>query len=446
MSKELSVFEKYCYHRTQLKLNPGICLAVKLNVLPLLNDIERSLRVLINEIEELSYSVDNLELRWKVLPELKLEQITEYCDLNFNDLGQDVNDYLFKNYHRFKSGSPLWRLIIFPSSKTLALLVDHTLFDGISMSNFWHRFLNALNDKTPSDINSRVKDSLECIWTASWQYRLKRHFISKLFQWFPNSTLQVDPNLFRLQHYTFPASLIDQSKQCAINDNFLVSLSMPPNHLSGLLTFCHEHGFTLSSLIVALTVQELKSMTSDRYSIKCEIPINLRPWIAAKEFGNAVAAFSYNFRSGMSDDSQDMDLIDIATTFHKHSKAMSSTWNGISQCLDELHLLDAIDIEKFCQAKVYNVSYPSNTFELSNLGYQDFNHGDKNGLYQVEDAIFIQPQSLSSLFTCNVISTPKGGLRISLNGPSEMREILNAISVNITNYLDNKLSHLRLSN
>lgn len=454
--RELSSVETFFYSRSNINLHSCFYVGVQLNIIPSKSQLIKALHLTISQFPLLhcNVSITDPITNTDVKPYINsinepigFDDVVIYQDWDI--LGEEENNYIFKTFNfPYHENKPLWKLLIIPKTKQILLLVDHLYADGMSTVNFWMAFIQSLNSDTEITIDSDVVFHSEHEfqipahpydkWPIPWLWKTKRFIVSKLFNWNPQLIVAPDSNLLHFKNYTFPKSLLlhsdeeDSSKKFKVrNDNHQYLLNIPTDQLKQLLSVCKEHSVSLTSYIAALYCISITKVKKDCYDgshIKIDVPMNTRATIIKTldippkelQFGNYIAGIELLY-----DLKENKDIWGIATEIQKQLLEHSTT--GISDLINNMKLLDVIDPEVLIRSKVTPVpnttKYPGSTFEVTNLGNQDFNSkNDASAEFWVEDALFNEPQGISDIFTCSTISTPKGGLNFCISYPDDIKD------------------------
>lgn len=462
---ELCPLEKYFYHRSQLKIHPCFYVAVQLNKIPPRTIIRDILKKVIQLHPRLHCNVttntpNNEPFIMSVEENIMYDDVVETVD--WEDLSEEKINFIFQKYH-FAYGvhKPVWKLLIVPSQNKLVLLLSHTLFDGMSAVKFWETFMDNISvdsnetTTTMDDIifkpgDSKMVSGNNDIYEnipipLSW--KIKRMIVKPLFNYRPSLITGVNSSYLQFNSYNLKDNYLDGDfiidKEYKIkNNNQHINFNVSNDKLNILLKSCRQKQVSLTSVLVAILIEafrisDIKNFRGD--TIKVDIPMNTR--IACQkllnldnqrvELGNFVGSLEYECkRENM------LDLFQIANEVQKTITYGSKS--DILGTLNNVKLLELIDCRQFVQEKVKGgLEGPPGTFEVTNLGFHSFsNSKNTTQEYFIKDAIFNQPQGFSDIFTCNVISTPYGGMNCFISYPSSITEDIKPIWDFFQKYID----------
>lgn len=448
-TRKLSSLERYYYIRSILNLHSCFYVGIQLNRLPSKAELRGAIKRTIDKFIQLRCNVGIDEEDGKpyfklVDQSLGLEDVVEFE--NWIRFDEDKVNYVFQNYaFRYHTEKPLWKILIIPSERKLVLLMSHVLFDGMSGVIIWQEFLKNLNE--PKDIteshSERIYEPHESQGFASdhhpyedWPISLKTKVLRFLFgqylKWKPINADMVGPNEKDFKFKNYSLSHLIANNPDHIRDHYQVrcdsvqwNIHLTPQEMQNVLKLCRERKVSLSSLLTALFAQSLIKFSNPANHTGCQLkiclPINTR--LACnkylqnddytKQLGNFVAAV--NLASSINDE---ISLWELSKLFRKD--ITQKVGSNVQAAIDECSFLDVVNIQELFAAKIA-ASHPSDTFEVSNLGFQSFNNSEDS--FEVIDAFFNQPQGISSNFCCSVIST-NNGLNCHITIPKNLKEDL----------------------
>lgn len=459
--RKLSSLEKYHFNRSRLKLHSCFYVGIQLNELPDRRSICQALRAGISTYPQLHQNIatdpaDDEPYIKNIDRVLNFDDVAEYVSDSYTE---DTINKLFRtrNFPYFIE-QPLWKLLVLENENKLLLLLDHVLFDGMSAVAFWKSFMKYLGDEvemTDEDVwvpTSQQKVQEECHvyekWPTTWSSRFKASLVGLLFKLRPSAVIAVGKSQFHFKDYSFPSGLLverDPSLQSSYevrNDNCQRTIHVEASLLQELLSSCRRNGVSLTSFLAALLALSMKKCINtklyDGSFVKIDVPMNTRKACAevlnisesSMTMGNFVAPteLQYDLHSSAG-------IWEVAQLFTKSLKRQATT--DVISTINNVKLLDVADTSRFIQEKV-KAKGPSGTFEVTNLGAQDFGDIESSKQYVVENAFFNEPQSISDIFTCSTISTPLGGLTCSLSYPLSIKDSLDPCLDYINEYLENR--------
>ncbi|CCE64304.1 hypothetical protein TPHA_0H00960 [Tetrapisispora phaffii CBS 4417] len=462
--RELSGTEKFFFSRSVLNLHTCFYVTVKLNKLPTENELcsslrkviakNRILRCNINKNGDSAYINDIIEND----NEFTVQDVIEYRD--WNKFEEDEQNSVFQEIN-FKYGElkPLWKLIIASKINTIVLAMDHTFFDGSSATLFWKALLLELssidrdqledtdvvfskaniddNYITALDISS---NNLLDDCPISFASKIKRFIASKIFQYFPYTIIAPNSELLQFDDYSFPSSIFEDGcdKPASYklkNNSRRAIINIKPAQISNVLKYCRSKNIALTSYLSALisyyvNIYKDKSVNHGS-AIKVEIPINLRGILKEKlemdiapDFGCYISSTDLVIDSQLNGSTIDK----LASTFQK--QISNSVKENVDETIENIKITEVIDSFKFFEYKVTpkpseDKIFPGATFEVTNLGRVSFE--TKNDNFFVEDALFGGSQSLTTIFTCYVISTDFGGMNLAITYSDSIKDFMEPV-------------------
>lgn len=446
----LSSLEKYFYHRSCLNLHSCFYVGIQLNELPDKQQLIKTLSEVIGKHPQLHFNValddtnDEPYIRNITEEPILFGDVVEYITWH-TDEEANINQ-IFRTYNfPYHTQKPLWRILINAKERRLYLLLDHLLFDGMSGVQFWNTFMDSLSNSSsdhgpegerlyiPNE-NQDAADEYHLyeIWPTTWKSRLSKLAAGVLFRWFPDRLVSPDPQQVQFHDYLFPRGLLVDTKSNdpegynVRNDNCQRNIRLSPENLCNVLASCKLHKISLTSFLAAIfAIAVDKATLTEDFSgslVKIDIPMNTRPACAKvlkveenkRQMGNFVAsaALTYDLNSSGK-------IWETAQTFQDALE--QQTQIKVIDTINAIKLLDAIDTKNFIEAKI-KAAGPSGTFEITNLGLQSFNLGAvSDPSFIVQDAFFNEPQGISDVFTCCIITTPQGGLNCSVSYPKDIK-------------------------
>lgn len=458
--RKLCSLEKFHYDRSRLNLHSCFYLGIQLNELPEKRLLCHALRETIAKHPNLHQTIaldpeDNQPYIKNIDRVLEFDDIAEYVPFAYTE--DSINQLFQDRKFPYNVDKPLWKLLLLENDKKCLLLLDHVLFDGMSAVAFWTSFMESLSEDAgePDDnlwAPSQKSPIQDChpyeLWPTTWSSRCKALLLGALFRLCPSAIMAVGKDQLQFKNYQFPDGLLvengsnDQSQYHVRNDNCQQTLQVEPGHLRDLLSACKRHGVSLTSFLAALLAISLdKCPEQDSYTgscLKISVPMNTRKACAqvldipesTMTMGNFVAPTELLYDLRITD-----DVWLVAKKFGKVLKRQTTT--EIVSTINNVRLLDVVDTAKFIEEKI-KAGGPSGTFEITNLGAQDFCKGRSNGRFLVENAVFNEPQSISDVFTCSLISTPLGGLSCSLSYPRAIKKDIEPCIDDLKEFLNQK--------
>lgn len=459
--RKLSSLEKFFYNRSRSNLHSCFYVGIQLNKLPEKSQIEQALKETITTYAQLHQNIaidptDNQPYIKNIESALKFDDVAEYTPDNYTE--DTINQIFQTRNFPYHVEQPLWRLLIFENERKFLLLLDHTLFDGMSAVAFWKTFMNCLPDQIVDPIENIWEPTLESgsqedshpydKWPTTWSSMLIAPILGLLFKLRPSAITALPKDQLRFHEYGFPDGLFAQTesnepvRHNIRNDNCQQTVKVKPNDLKDLLSACKNHGVSLTSFLAALLANSMhKCLEKDSYTgsyLKIDVPMNTRRACAkmlnipdsSMTMGNFVASTELKYDLQTND-----DFWEVAQRFCQSLKHQTTT--NVSAAINNVRLLDAVDSTKFLEEKVKAVG-PSGTFEVTNLGAQEFGKVNSNDHFVVEDAVFNEPQGISDVFTCSTITTPMGGLYCSLSYPRDIRKSIEPCLAHFKQFLDSK--------
>ncbi|QLL33610.1 hypothetical protein HG536_0E05210 [Torulaspora globosa] len=457
--RKLSSYEKFHYDRSRLNLHSCFYLGIELNELPEKRLICHALKETIANHPQLHQTIaidpeDNQPYIKNIDRVLKFDDVADYVPFAYTE--DSINQLFRDRKFPYCVEEPLWKLLILENDKKCLLLLDHTLFDGMSALAFWKSFMKSLPDEAEESDDdlwapSQESSSQECHpyerWPTTWGSVCKALLVGALFKLCPSAVLAVGRDQLRFKNYQFPDGLfvdngsIGRSRYHIRNDNCQQTLQIEPGRLRDLLSACKRHGVSLTSFLAALLAISMdKCLEQDCYTgsyLKIDVPMNTRKACAevlnipenSMTMGNYVAPTELRYNLRTTDD--------VWQTAKRLCKVLKSqTTTDVISTINNVRLLDVADTAKFIEEKL-KAGGPSGTFEITNLGAQDFCRGS-NDRFLVENAVFNEPQSISDVFTCSIISTPLGGLSCCLSYPRAIKRSIEPCIDNLKEFLDQR--------
>lgn len=466
VKRYLSSLEKFFYDRSCLNLHSCFFVGIQLNELPDKQLLIRTLRKTIDNHPQLHFNValdntngDEPYLRNITEEPIVFNDVIEYITWN-TDEEANINQ-IFQTYNfPYYTQKPLWKILVNEKERRLYLLLDHVLFDGMSGVQFWNTFMDSLSNSSsdrgaederlyvPSE-NQDAADEYHPyeIWPTTWKSRLSKLAAGVLFRWFPDRVVSLNPQQVQFNDYLFPRGLlVDTKSKDSIcynirNDNCQRNIRLSPAHLRNVLASCKLHKISLTSFLAAIFAIAIeKGIETEDFSgsfLKIDIPMNTRPACAGilkvkedkLQMGNLVASaqLTHNLKNSG-------EIWDVAQAFQ--GTLEQQTRLKVIDTINAVKILDVVDAKKLIEAKI-KAQGPSGTFEITNLGFQSFN-SDKssNASFIVQDAFFNEPQGISDVFTCCIITTSQGGLNCSVSYPKDIKYKIEACLENVTNFLE----------
>lgn len=451
MSYQLSSLEEFFFYRSKWNLHSCFYTGIKLNKIPTKLQLSNALTQTIKQFPPLYSNVHadadgKLDMTSFKTNPIQFDDVVDY-KLDWEDWSSDNINSIFKDYHfDYLKEKPLWKLVIIPNLNTLLLVVDHVLTDGIGTTKFWDFFLKQLGPNvdnedtelfTPQTSISHENDQKLIHpydqWPISWSWKLKRFLIPHIVRFKPDLVTGLDPAYLQFNDYKFPENLLDMESTKPLdyviqNSNIHWTLNVPQDKLKMVLIQCKNHQVSLTSYLAASIAIALNGNINDQKDtnngtkIKIDIPMNTRDVCQSKlnldnsqvQIGNFVAGLEY-----VTERSNLVNIWDVARDIQ--STITKSSKTDIDATIQQVKLLDVVNIKDYVLPKISNTG-PGSTFEVTNLGFQNFETVDDE--FTVEDAFFNEPQGISDIFTCSVVSTVKGGMNISISAPNTINDKL----------------------
>lgn len=451
MSYQLSSLEEFFYYRSKWNLHSCFYTGIKLNQLPTKSQLSYALAETIKQFPPLYCNVhadDEGKLTMSPFKTncIQLDDVVDY-KMDWEDWSSDNINSIFKDYQfDYLKEKPLWKVVIIPQLNTLLFVVDHVLTDGIGSTKFWDFFLKQLGPNVDGEdfelFNPETSIARETAeesihpydqWPISWSWKLKRSLIPHIVRFKPDLVTGLDPAYLQFNDYKFPENLLDMEATKPFNyviqnSNIHWTLNVPQDQLKLVLTECKTHNVSLTSYLAAAFALALNNNINDKEDtnngtkIKIDIPMNTRDICQSKlnldnsqvQLGNFVAGMEY-----VAERSKMVDVWDVAKDIQ--STIIKSSKTDIDATIQQVKLLDVVNIKDYILPKVSNAG-PGSTFEVTNLGFQKFETVSEE--FIVEEAFFNEPQGISDIFTCSVVSTVKGGMNISISAPKTINDKL----------------------
>ncbi|EDO17933.1 hypothetical protein Kpol_1010p49 [Vanderwaltozyma polyspora DSM 70294] len=454
--RKLSSLELYFYNRSKLNLHSCFYIGVTLNQLPTRTQIIHALRKSVAKYQQLRCNVmkagdseDDIYFNDIGNEKIYFADIVEYK--NWDSVSESNINSIFQEYSfEYFTDKPVWKILVLENQNQLLMLLDHVLFDGMSGINFWNSFISSLPsiDSISEDANANElifpfeEPSQIAVlgdnhpyenWPISTTWHIKRTLLKHIFKWYPGKIMSHDPQLIKFNSYSYPSGLLDnnsvpsKSQYTIKNNNKQYELRILPDELKFVLQYCRTKGFSLTSYLSSLFVNELRTVDSSYYNgskIKIEIPMNTRS-ICEKELNLSPEQMELgNFITGLGleteIDGEKISVEDLARSFQNSLKKQSQ--ESITESMNTTKSLDVVNTKDFVEYKINplddsDISYPGATFEITNLGYQNF---VENAGFCVVDAVFGQPQGISDNFFCSIVSTKLGGLNCLISYPTSL--------------------------
>ncbi|AMD18655.1 HBL247Cp [Eremothecium sinecaudum] len=442
--RSLNPFEELYYHKRGCNLHSCFVVGVTLN-----KPVERSTvqQVLIEVIKKnpilyqniFKSESDNRLVVKAVTGKIQLNDVYEVIDAT--SLDEATANWIFKSIRfSYHSQTFLWKILALNGGQQLLYCFDHSLLDGMSTVIFWTDFMSVLNSVSSLQ-DLRLQDAVVYngdgnvvlpahpydVWPSSWRYKLVRAVLpfynTYLKPYVPEAWTRVD--MFNFSDYSFPKGLFDDANNKR-SDSKRISYRIEPDKLQSLSKQCREHGVSVTSWLAAKIMEAILKVERNHTTgskISISIPINSRTQIAEKmpnypkealRMGLFLtcAVLSYNIGS------KETEIWALASIFQKQLREARYSESGVYTC----KVLELLDVEEYV-GSYKKQRYPSSTFEVTNLGLQDFKTTERD-LYYVVDAVFIQPQGLSNILNVAVVSTPIGGLHASICIPRDIAEVV----------------------
>lgn len=443
--RQLSSLESYFYRRSKLNLHRSFICGVKLSEFPSDGELKFALKSTIEKFPHLAKNVFtvNDKLVLKTIETIDFEDVIEH-DSVCKELNTEVFNSIFQRYKfEFENGKPLWKVLILEQCNYMIFIVDHALADGLSTVAFWKSVVAQLNSGEVHGSSILFECSKEEAndeeplhpydeWPISWTWSIKRGIVKALCKWKPDSVIKLDSALLQFQGYQFPDDLLSDSNPNSYevkNDNIHWILKVEPDIMGRILRSCKSNKVSLTAYLVASILISLADSklvnTNDGKKFNVSIPVNTRPACSKKfpnlnvDFGNFIGTMDYTIdrESILNRDINDSNGIwSVCSQVQSFIKDQSQ--NKVDDMIQNAKLLEIMDPEKFIEYKLKNGA-PSGTFEVTNLGFQTFN-ASSSDQYKVVDALFNEPQGISDIFTCAVVSTELGGLTCCISAPKNI--------------------------
>ncbi|GMM43922.1 N-acetyltransferase [Pichia kluyveri] len=458
-SRGFTPFEKYYFWRNKLNMYSNFRVAVEYTEELDIDAIYYALKEMVKEHSSLSM---NAYKKKHYIPWLQFPYYLKFMDkYKLNDVLKIVNDdslsvtNIFndlQNVHfKYSTDEPLWSLILL-NKKTLVYYSDHLLFDGSSGLNFhrvFSKYFSEYNEKKKylnhkiCSIDDRMNNILFDIDNDSNTLNLAPKPSDLIDYSIPLVYL-----LYVIMLICFPKSLINLIKYYFIDDGDIsksrtynmISLSkkmiqlnnnkdhcklvhISQEKLQTLISDCRKYKVKLTSLLVVMSLLSISQITGDEKDTMVVIPVNSRDKIkdekVKKDFGLYLGDLNLELppvtkmcRNGQ-----------INWSFVKYIN--DYIHNSFANSQRDLGLTSLVDTKIFLEQRkqCYDNSMIG-TLLVSNLG--NLKESQKNqrviekpndDVELFENAYFDQPcqSAVLSLFTMNVISTPKGGANLALH-------------------------------
>lgn len=440
MVRKLGGLEQYFFQRSDLNLHSCFSVGVKLNELP----SKEILSIALSKVIQAHYQLysncfeEDENLIIKPIENIQFNDVVDYKPwVQYEE--EEVN-YILKKYNfKYRVSKPLWKIVVLPKMNSIILALDHLIFDGMSTVIFFkelinqfltldngskHQFLEMLYEYEPQfniEESSHPYENLPI--PLSW--KIKRPIVKTLFTISPTTVVSQDHSLIHFHDYKLPDDFLDPNEKgteeyYVRNNHRQVRIKLNSEQLDSWRQKCKQHGVTLTSFLISLFYKALGNIDKGTYegeAVKIEVPINTRERIAEDgRFKNTIGPFvaGLEFHENL-DFSR--DIWDISTKVNSIIQQKAN--EQLMESINEARLLELVDVRKFMKLKMDNARNPYSTFEVTNVGFQDFGIGEHDK-YQVEDAFFHEPQLFGHIMTYSIISTPRGGLTCCLAYPRNL--------------------------
>lgn len=457
MVRRLGGIEQYFYQRSSLNLHSCFSVGVELNSLPNRSDLICALRRVVNSHFQLycnAYKSNNEVVVNPIGEPIKFDDVVDYMD--WDTYGEEEINSVFRKYN-FEYGvdKPLWKVIVVSKANKMIFATDHLFFDGIATVLFWTELLKSLeelkqdNDLDVDEIIYRPGGSTDSIdqchpyekLPIPFSWKVKRPIVKALFTIAPGAVVSQDASIIQFDEYKIPEDYLKKNSNddgCyqIKNTNRQISLKMSSNKLKVIMKDCKQHHVSFTAYLTAVLYLALGKIPNEKYSgstIKYEVPMNTRNRISnSGEYSNSYGTF---VAGGEFIETLDFERDEWELAQSIHQKIVEKSTTGVMDAINEARLLELVDAKKFMKMKFETTTGPSSTFEVTNLGFQNFSQNE-HSKYTVTDAFFNEPQLFTNLITYSVISTPSGGLNCSMAYPEKLDSIL----CNSVEFLKNKFN------
>lgn len=423
----LTGLEDYFTERTIQKLHSCLTFTLTLSPFPTNDQWVTALHHAISEIYRLRCGVhegqegkfiDLITNNTSDGQSIKSKDVLEYVP--WESTSREQLNHIYKNLHFIVDGKHvMWKLYILEKSNEAILALNHSLFDGLSAIKIWNTILEGLN---LNDIYNIEKDVLYPAidnlsdykyyhpyddLPVSLSLKLKSRIAKSMIYWAPGF-LGPDKKLIKYNGYDMSNGLLNDSKRWKWNLN--------PQRLKFYLDHCKKNDVTFTSYLataIMISSNSLPQEYIDGDLIKISVPINTRNFCKETvknctdddlKVGNFITATSLPYTLHSKKDDMFWEL---AKEVQKTLKSESQ--ENLMKNIEEIQLLDRVDIPALIKAQLGN-KYQTNTFEITNTGYQDFSN---SGKFKVADIDFSLPEIFSCASVFSMVSIKDLGLRCS---------------------------------
>lgn len=426
--RKLYILEKYFFRRSTKAYHPGFLVSIKLNKAIPDEVLAEAVKLTGEKYPLLFHKVipcDN-ERDLAMVPierKLTIEDVLVHTeDLKPNEIFQTADVSVLGD-------NASWKLFV--DGDEIALLSEHTFFDGMSARNILDSMIRFANSGVRSKDGVVYDGNGTAVEGCHPYERLPDSIFYKFLRavapvWHlkvrPFITGVMGSDLFLVPSFNFQDELFDKDGNIR-NSNYRHRWNIPAEDLKEIIKQCREHNVTLTVWILAKVVLQLKKL-GDEYSgkvVSIDVPMNTRKFLSNYfqedpdnfVLGNHVAPLNFGY-----DISKNEEFWTACKVLNsKLDKAKSDP----TTCINFIKVLENVSIDRYLDSR-FNIEHPDVTFELSNLGVLD--PSSPEDTYQLLDAAFNQPRLPSSMFSCSAISTRLGGLTVNISYPHSIGKLL----------------------
>lgn len=445
MVRKLGGLEKFFFQRSDLNLHSCFSVGVKLNQLPSKEVLSVALSNVIQSHYQLHCNCfeEEGELVIKPIDKIAFDDVVEYQ--SWDQYEEEEINFILKNYNfKYRVQKPIWKIIVVPKTNCIILALDHLVSDGMSTVLFFKELLKQLSSIDSNSVD-KIKDILyeydptfdikeKCHpyedLPIPFSWKIKRPIVKTLFSLSPTTVVSQDNSLIHFKDYKLPDDFLDPTNEgdepyYIRNNHRQVKIKLTPEQLNSWRLKCKEHNVTITAYLISVFYKALGQIDKTAYegeAVKIEVPMNTRQRLGSdRDFKESFGAFvaGLEFKESLDFDRDVWDMAKEVTNIIQQKAN-----DEIMELINEVRLLELVDTRKFMKLKMDNARNPYSTFEVTNIGFQDFGvtNADK---YQVEDAFFNEPQLFGHIMTYSAISTPKGGLTCYLAYPRNLDKEMN---------------------
>ncbi|CCH46724.1 hypothetical protein BN7_6321 [Wickerhamomyces ciferrii] len=408
--EELWKLEAMNYHKNKLKVWSCFTVGSKLN-----NSVEKD--VLLKSIHKLY--CHRMKLRLNIFPNSKGKLITREINCwrddfvefyQFDESVFELSDFI-NNQHRqifpFGVQNPLWKLIVI-NQRWLLFVVDHTLYDGTTVTLMNEELLYILNDQeiTP-EVNPDIKQFNALIRPGCL------HLLSKVLETFSPDWIQPF-----VRYLVKPKTKYEGSKKGWVLNNgktlthqtYKYIISLDSKQFLKLKSILKTRNVQFTSFWVYLNILALSQLKNENIDIS--VPFNLRSLLLDEfqsYYGLLISHMQMNCKTQSNLKTIDWRYVKYINSLFTKPKLIKSA--GI---IGMLKYVCSKDLVLSC------IPQPrKGVLEVSNLGLRIPKVTAVNPKFLIEEFIFSQPNDITGYYISNSIISTKNKTNITLDGVPE---------------------------